>query len=95
MKSPQASQLMQHTSENSSTSIQPLSRRSFVGAAAFAGASLLSAASAGEAQTRQELKGGRTGNNASDPGPENKPLLAENPNSNLPPFTDHGNPGTL
>ncbi|WP_263372567.1 cupin domain-containing protein [Granulicella cerasi] len=32
---------------------------------------------------------------ASDPGPENRPLLKENPSSNHPPFTDRGNPGPL
>jgi oxalate decarboxylase len=31
----------------------------------------------------------------SDPGPENRPLLRENPSSNAPPFTDRGNPGPL
>jgi len=30
-----------------------------------------------------------------DPGPENHPLFVENPDSNLPPATDHGNPGPL
>lgn len=70
-----------------------LSRRMFVGAASLAGAGLLGGSAF--AQTRPELKAGRTGDNASDPGPENKTLLAENPNSNNPPFTDHGNPGDL
>jgi oxalate decarboxylase len=32
---------------------------------------------------------------ASDPGPENRPLLRENPSSNQPPPTDRGNPGPL
>jgi oxalate decarboxylase len=31
----------------------------------------------------------------SDPGPENRPLLRENPSSNDPPFTDRGDPGPL
>jgi oxalate decarboxylase len=35
---------------------------------------------------------GRTDDYASDPGPENKVLLDLNPDSNLPPFTDKGNP---
>ncbi len=71
----------------------PLSRRTFVGAAALASAGFMGATAA--AQTRPEQLAGRTGNSASDPGPENQPLLAENPNSNLPPFTDHGNPGPI
>lgn len=70
-----------------------VSRRMFVGSAAIAGAGLLGLAAS--AQTRKEQLAGRTGNNASDPGPENKSLLGENPNSNNPPFTDHGNPGPI
>jgi oxalate decarboxylase len=66
------------------------SRRAFMGVAAMAGASLATATTF--AQTRAESLAGRTGNNASDPGPENTVLLKANPNSNLPPFTDHGNP---
>ena len=68
-----------------------LSRRRFMGSAAFAGASLLAAAA--EAQTRQEQITGRK--NPTDPGPENKSLLAQNPSANMPPFTDHGNPGPI
>lgn len=37
----------------------------------------------------------RTAAGKSDPGPENTVLLQENPDSNLPPATDHGNPGPL
>ena len=70
-----------------------LSRRSFVGAAALAGAGFVAAGAS--AQVRKESEAGRQGNNASDPGPVNKLLEQENPNSNLPPFTDHGNPGVV
>lgn len=66
-----------------------VSRRVFMGAAAMAGAGLATVDAF--AQTRSELLAGRTGNNASDPGPENTVLLRANPNSNLPPFTDRGN----
>lgn len=72
-----------------------VSRRTFVGSAALAGAGLFTASAAAAAQTRQELLGGRDKTNASDPGPENQPLVAQNPDPNLPPFTDKGNPGTL
>ncbi len=72
---------------------EPVSRRAFVGAAAIAGLGMAGARAV--AQTRAESKKGRTGNNASDPGEENKALLAENPNSNEPPSTDHGDPGTI
>jgi oxalate decarboxylase len=69
------------------------SRRFFAGVAAFAGAGFLG--NAAIAQTRPEQIAGRTAPSTSDPGPENKPLLAENPDSNIPPFTDHGNPGPI
>jgi oxalate decarboxylase len=72
---------------------ESVSRRAFMGVAAMAGAGLATANAL--AQTRSELQSGRTGNNASDPGPENTVLLRANPNSNLPPFTDHGNPHTI
>src|SRR4051794_15198152 len=68
-------------------------RRLFVGGTALASAGLFGKGAL--AQTRQELLKGRTGNNASDPGPENKILLHANPNSNHPPFTDHGNPAPI
>jgi oxalate decarboxylase len=71
----------------------PVSRRMFVGAAALAGAGFLTLGAA--AQTRTEELAGRQGSSASDPGPENKSLLGQNPDSNLPPFTDHGNPGPI
>ncbi len=73
---------------------EAVSRRTFVGSAALAGAGLL-ATGAAAAQTRQELTGGRQDANASDPGPENQPLVAQNPDPNRPPFTDKGNPGSL
>ncbi len=80
--------------DNAGIEPETVSRRSFVGSAALAGAGLL-AAGAAAAQTRQELAGGRQGENASDPGPENQPLVAQNPDPNRPPFTDKGNPGSL
>jgi oxalate decarboxylase len=65
----------------------------FVGAAALAGAGFIGADA--KAQTRAEQLAGRGGNSPSDPGPENKMLLGENPGANTPPFTDHGNPGPI
>jgi oxalate decarboxylase len=70
-----------------------VSRRYFVGAAALASAGFLGANAV--AQTRQEELAGRQGNSSTDPGPENSALLRENPDSNMPPFTDHGNPGPI
>ncbi len=70
-----------------------VSRRMFVGAAALASAGFMGASAMG--QNRAEQKAGRMPPSNSDPGPENKPLLDENPDSNTPPFTDHGNPGPI
>ncbi len=66
-----------------------VSRREFVGAAAMAGATLISAAGA-FGQSRSDLEAGRSDDYASDPGPENDALLALNPDPNRPPFTDRG-----
>ncbi len=70
-----------------------VSRRAFVGAAAVAGIGL--AGVQGLAQTKAEAKIGRTGDNASDPGEENRMLLEQNPSSNEPPMTDHGDVGAI
>ena len=78
------------TTEKTSSS---LSRRMFVGSAALASAGFFGASALG--QNRSEQKAGRTQPSSSDPGPENQPLVKENPNSNTPPFTDHGNPGPV
>jgi len=67
---------------------QLLSRRSFVGVSALAGAGLFAGTAA--AQTRKEMIDARAGKGPTDPGPENRGLLGMNPNSNKPPFTDHG-----
>jgi oxalate decarboxylase len=76
-------------SETAQNKPDGLSRRAFVGAAAMAGATLMSATAA-FGQSRSVLEAGRTEGNASDPGPENEDLLALNPDPNRPPFTDRG-----
>ena len=81
------------THTDTEKTFSPVSRRMFVGATALAGAGFLGASALG--QNRSELQAGRTSPNSSDPGPENKPLQKENPSSNMPPFTDHGNPGPI
>jgi len=60
-----------------------------VGSAGLASAALASLAV--NAQERTDTEKAEQDHSASNPGPENKPLLDENPNSNLPPPTDHGN----
>jgi oxalate decarboxylase len=93
MKTVAEVQILEHEDVPAIPKQSPVSRRMFVGAAALAGAGFLSASTV--AQTRKEQIAGRQGNSTSDPGPENKTLLGENPNSNTPPFTDHGNPGPI
>jgi oxalate decarboxylase len=68
-----------------------LSRRTFlgVGSAGLATAALTSLAA--NAQEITDTKKAEHDHSASNPGPENNPLLNENPSSNLPPPTDHGN----
>jgi oxalate decarboxylase len=73
------------------TGTDGLSRRTFLGvsSASLAGAALSSLAV--NAQERSDTEKALHDHSVSNPGPENKPLLDENPNSNLPPPTDHGN----
>src|SRR6202040_4439818 len=65
-----------------------LSRRTFleVGSAGLASAALASLA---VAQERSDTEKADQDHSSSNPGPENKPLLDENPNSNLLRPTDH------
>jgi oxalate decarboxylase len=81
------------TDNQSSQSSGALSRRAFFGTAALAGAGL--AALGANAQTQQELIAGRQGDSDSNPGPKNEPLIQEEPDPNLPPFTDRGDPGVV
>jgi len=88
MKTVNETDRQQLSEEPPASSRSYVSLRMFVGAAALAGAGLIGADA--NAQTRAEQVAGRMGNNSSDPGPENKTLLGENPSANNPPFTDHG-----
>jgi oxalate decarboxylase len=47
------------------------------------------------AQEMQDTRKAEKDNSLSDPGQENKPLLDENPSSNMPPPTDHGDIGPI
>ncbi len=69
--------------------VEGLSRRTFLSSAGLATAALASLAV--NAQERMDTEKVEQDHSASNPGPENKPLLDENPNSNLPPPTDSGN----
>jgi oxalate decarboxylase len=65
------------------------SRRSFLGMSSVA---LATAAFAGlaNAQDKASTQKAEHDHSSNDPGPENKVLLGENPDSNMPPPTDHG-----
>jgi hypothetical protein len=71
--------------------LKDLSRRNFLrtGSAVLA-TTLLAQAGTLRAQERTGTEKAEHDHSSSDPGQENKPLLDENPNSNLPPPTDHG-----
>jgi oxalate decarboxylase len=47
------------------------------------------------AQETKDTRKAEKDTSASDPGPENKPLLDENPSSSMPPPTDHGDIGPV
>jgi len=73
--------------------VESPSRRSFleVGSAAVAAAAFVGLTA--NAQEREDTRKAERDNSSSNPGQENKALLNENPNSNRPPPTDHGDIG--
>jgi oxalate decarboxylase len=77
------------------TSALGLSRREFlgVGSAAFATAAI--AAVSAHAQEREDTREAESDASSSDPAQENQALLDENPSSNMPPPTDHGDVGPI
>jgi len=66
------------------------SRRSFLGMSSVALATAAFTGLTANAQTKQSTQKAEHDHSSSDPGQENKALLTENPNSNNPPPTDHG-----
>src|SRR5882757_2676917 len=75
----------------STLGMEGLSRRTFleVGSAGLATVALGSLSA--NAQEEADTEKADHDHSASNPGPENKSLLDENPSANLPPPTDHGN----
>ena len=75
--------------------IAHFSRRKFLtaGTAALAGSAL--AALNARAQSRASIEEGEHDHSASDPGPEDKPVLKANPDVNMPPPTDFGDMPSL
>jgi oxalate decarboxylase len=81
--------------ENDIQHIERPSRRTFLGAGSAALATAAVVGLAANAQQRTDTRKAERDHSSSNPGQENKPLLDENPNSNLPPPTDHGDIGPI
>src|ERR1700741_3551409 len=81
--------------EKESELVESPSRRSFLGASSAALAAAAFAGVTANAQQREDTRKAEDDHSSSDPGQENKPLLDENPNSNVPPPTDHGDIGPI
>src|SRR3984893_13292917 len=77
--------------QESKPGTEGLTIRAFVGVGSAGLASAALASLAVNAQEKADTEKAEQDHSASNPGPENKPLLDQNPNSNLPPPTDHGN----
>jgi len=75
--------------------VESLSRRSFVEAGSAALAAAAFAGLTADAQRRDDTLKAESDHSSSNPGQENRPLLDENPNSNTPPPTDHGDIGPI
>src|SRR5580704_6332404 len=72
----------------------PLSRRNVLTMGSALGGVALARMTAG-AQTATNTRAAEKSHSTSNPGPENKVLRSENPNSNTPPPTDHGDVGPV
>src|ERR1700740_80636 len=71
--------------------LKALSRRKFLSASSAALAmTALAGATVVRGQERPSTEAAEHDHSSSDPGPENGPLFGENPDSNTPPPTDHG-----
>ena len=77
--------------QESKRGTEELSRRTFLGVGSAGLATVVLAYLAANAQEKTDTEKADHDHSASNPGPENNPLLHENPSSNLPPPTDHGN----
>jgi oxalate decarboxylase len=71
-----------------------LSRRNLLGMGSALGGAALARMGA-SAQTATNTRAAEKDGSISNPGPENKVLRSENPNSNTPPPTDHGDVGPI
>src|SRR6202045_3234996 len=81
--------------QDSKPGMEGLSRRTFVGVGSAGLATATLAALTAHAQEVQDTRKAEKDTSASNPGQENNALLAENPSSNMPPPTDHGDIGPV
>jgi oxalate decarboxylase len=72
-----------------------VSRRDFLGVGSAAVATLALASVPAAAQQPADTAKAEADHSSSDPGPENQGLLGLNPNTNMPPPTDHGDIGPV
>lgn len=72
-----------------------VSRRDFLSVGSTALATIALASVPAAAQQSADTAKAESDHSSNDPGPENRPLLALNPNSNTPPPTDHGDIGPV
>ena len=70
--------------------LEALSRRKFLSTSSAALAITALAGATALGQERSSTAAAEHDHSSNDPGPENKPILDENPDSNMPPTTDHG-----
>jgi oxalate decarboxylase len=94
VESEQGDPAMIEQRKNTST-LQAVSRRSFLGAGSVAVATAAFAGMTVHAQEREDTRKAESDHSTSNPGPENNVLLHENSNTNTPPPTDHGDIGPI
>ena len=75
--------------------VESPSLRSFLEGSSAVLAAVAFAGLTANAQQPEDTRKAEGDHSSSDPGQENKPLLDENPNSNMPPPTDHGDSGPI
>jgi oxalate decarboxylase len=84
------------TSQSSNTpTVQAVSRRIFLGTGSVAVATAALTGITAHAQQREDTRKAESDHSTSNPGPENNMLFHENPNTNTPPPTDHGDIGPI
>ena len=92
---PAAVDKLAESSEDHKPHTEKLSRRGFLEVSSTALAAAALTGLTANAQEIQDTFKAENDHSASDPGQENKLLLDENPDSNLPPPTDHGDIGPI